>query len=115
MIGAMSDQVEGSLTAAGSAKARRRGDGIFQSMTTGSGLVVVVSIVLIGLFLLIQAVPSLGANQINFLTSPEWITGDVNNLRFGIRDLLVVTIMSSLLALVIAMPIALGIALFLTH
>lgn len=115
MIGAMTDQVDGSLTAAGSAKVRRRGDGIFQGMTTGSGLVVVVSIVLIGLFLLIQAVPSLGANQINFLTSPEWITGDVNNLRFGIRDLLVVTIMSSLLALVIAMPIALGIALFLTH
>jgi len=115
MIGAMTDQVDGSLTAAGSAKVRRRGDGIFQGMTTGSGLVVVVSIVLIGLFLLVQAVPSLGANQINFLTSPEWITGDVNNLRFGIRDLLVVTIMSSLLALVIAMPIALGIALFLTH
>ncbi|WP_112275268.1 phosphate ABC transporter permease subunit PstC [Lentzea terrae] len=110
----MAEEVTGSSPPAKS-QGRRRGDGIFRSMTTGSSLAIVVSIGLIGLFLLIQAVPSLNANNINFFTSPEWSTGDVGNLRFGIRDLLVVTVLSSLLALAIAMPVAMGIALFLTH
>ena len=91
------------------------GERVFRGLTTGSGLVVVAAIVLIGLFLVVQAVPSLLANNANFLTSPEFVTGDAGNLRFGIRDLLAVTLLSSLMALVIAMPIGLGIALFLTQ
>ena len=70
---------------------------------------------LIGVFLLIKAVPSVFADRANFLFSPEFITTDPANLRFGIRDLAVVTVLSSLVALGIAMPVALGIALFLTH
>jgi phosphate transport system permease protein len=93
----------------------RRGESIFRGLTTGAGVVVVASIGLIGIFLLIRAVPSLAANQANFFTSTEFVTGDANNLRFGILDLLVVTLKTSILALVIAMPIALGVALFLTQ
>ena len=37
------------------------------------------------------------------------------NLRFGIRDLFQVTVLSSVFALVIAVPIAIGIAAFLTN
>jgi phosphate transport system permease protein len=91
------------------------GERVFRGFTTGAGLVVVVAIGLIGLFLIVQAVPSLIANNDNFLTSPEFNTTDAGNLRFGIRDLLVVTVLSSLMALVIAMPIGMGIALFLTQ
>jgi phosphate transport system permease protein len=91
------------------------GERVFRGLTTGSGLVVVAAIALIGLFLVVQAVPSLLANNANFLTSPVFNTTDASNLRFGIRDLLVVTLLSSLMALVIAMPIGLGIALFLTQ
>ncbi len=91
------------------------GERVFRGLTTGSGLVVVAAIALIGLFLVVQAVPSLLANHANFLTSPEFDTTDATNLRFGIRDLLVVTVLSSLMALVIAMPIGMGIALFLTQ
>ncbi|GAB2760469.1 phosphate ABC transporter permease subunit PstC [Salinifilum aidingensis] len=68
----------------------------------------------IALFLLIRAIPSLQANEVNFLFSREWDTSDPSNLRFGIIDLLWVTVASSLLALVIAMPLAFCIALFLT-
>ncbi|MDL5155112.1 phosphate ABC transporter permease subunit PstC [Actinomycetospora termitidis] len=93
----------------------RRGESVFRGLTTGSGVLVVASIALIGLFLLIQAIPSLLANQANFFTSTEFSTGDPDNLRFGILDLLVVTLKTSILALVIAMPIALGVALFLTQ
>jgi phosphate transport system permease protein len=84
-------------------------------LASGSGLIIVVAIALIGLFLLIKAVPSLAADKANFLTSPLFVTADEHNLLFGIRDLLVVTLLTSALALIIAMPISLGIALFLTH
>ncbi|MEU7530865.1 phosphate ABC transporter permease subunit PstC [Saccharothrix sp. NPDC042600] len=93
----------------------RPGDRIFRGLATGSGIFIVVLIGAIGLFLLLQAVPSLALDQVNFLTSREWSTGDVTNLRFGILDLLLVTVVSSALALLLAMPIALGIALFLTQ
>ncbi|HEU5474134.1 MAG TPA: phosphate ABC transporter permease subunit PstC [Actinophytocola sp.] len=96
-------------------RVRRHGDAVFRTLAVGSGLAVVVAIFLIGLFLLIQAVPSLAANEANFLTSPLFNTNDPDNLMFGIRDLLIVTVFSSMLALVLAMPLALGIALFLTH
>ncbi|KAA2261037.1 phosphate ABC transporter permease subunit PstC [Solihabitans fulvus] len=93
----------------------RPGDRIFKGLATGSGIFIVVLIGAIGLFLIVQAIPSLRIDQANFLTSREWSTGDVHNLRFGILDLLLVTIAVALLALVIAMPVALGIALFLTQ
>ncbi|PVY97702.1 phosphate ABC transporter membrane protein 1 (PhoT family) [Actinomycetospora cinnamomea] len=93
----------------------RRGETIFRSLTTGSGVLVVAAIAAIGVFLLIQAVPSLLANQADFLTFPSFNTGDPDNLAFGIRDIFLVTMFSSVFALVLAMPIALGVALFLTN
>lgn len=92
-----------------------RGERVFRGLTSGSGGIVVAAVALIGLFLLIQAVPSLLANQANFLTFPEFNTGNPDDLQFGIRDLLIVTLYSSVFALVLAMPVALGIALFLTQ
>jgi phosphate transport system permease protein len=92
-----------------------RGESVFRRLTSGSGLLVVVAVAAIGLFLLVQAVPSLLADNADFVTSPVFDTRDAANLRFGIRDLLVVTLLSSLFALLIAMPVALGIALFLTQ
>ncbi|MHC1557900.1 phosphate ABC transporter permease subunit PstC [Actinomycetospora sp. C-140] len=94
---------------------RGRGERVFRGLTSGSGLLVVVAVAAIGLFLLVQAVPSLMANNANFFTSPEFNTRDAANLSFGIRDLLAVTLLSSLFALAIAMPVSLGIALFLTQ
>lgn len=94
---------------------RRLGDVVFRFLSTGAGLTIVAFVVLIGLFLLIKAYPSVLADQVNFVTSPVFDVNDAAHLRFGIRDLLVVTVLSSLFALLIAMPVALGIALFLTH
>ena len=94
---------------------RRRGESIFRALTTGSGLLVVVAIAAIGLFLLVQAVPSLLANNANFFTFGKYDTGDASNLMFGIRDIFLVTVFSSVFALVLAMPVALGVSLFLTN
>jgi len=113
MIGAMTS--DSGQPGARTAAPRRPGDTIFRTLTTGAGLAIVIAIALIGIFLLIKAVPSLLADKDNFLASANFLTTDVNNLQFGIRDLLIVTVLSSLVALVIAMPVALGIALFLTQ
>src|SRR6266498_667357 len=93
----------------------RAGDRIFENLTTGAGLFVVILIGLIGLFLLVQAIPALTANKGNFLLSHGWSTNDPNNMSFGILDLLEVTVATSVVALIIAMPVSLGIALFLTQ
>lgn len=99
----------------GTASFTQRGDRIFKGLAVGSGGLIVVLIGAIGLFLLIQALPPLIHNQAHFLTSREFQVSDPTNLRFGILDLLLVTIEVSLFALVLAMPTALGIALFLTQ
>ena len=94
---------------------RRWGDSIFYSIALAAGATIIGAIALMGLFLLIRAVPSLAADNANFITSSEFVTTDENNLRFGIADLFRVTVLSSIFALAIAVPIAIGIATFLTN
>lgn len=93
----------------------RPGDRIFTTFTTGSAIFISVLIAAIGIFLVWRAVPALSRNEVNFLTSREWVTTDINAMAFGVLDLLQVTVLVSLFALVLAMPVALGIALFLTQ
>ncbi|RRO13161.1 phosphate ABC transporter permease subunit PstC [Saccharopolyspora rhizosphaerae] len=93
----------------------RLGDKLFSSLATASGAFVVAVIAAIAIFLLVRAVPALQVNQVNFLFSREWDTGDPNDMSFGIIDLAWITVASSLVALVIAMPLSGGIALFLTR
>ncbi|OBJ05666.1 phosphate ABC transporter permease subunit PstC [Mycobacterium sp. 1465703.0] len=98
-----------------SARVRRRGDRLFKSVATAAGLTIVGAILMIAVFLLLHAVPSLRANHANFFTSAVFSTTDPAKLAFGIRDLLMVTVLSSLSALVLAVPVAVGIAVFLTQ
>jgi phosphate transport system permease protein len=93
----------------------QRGDRIFRGLATGSGVFIVALVAAIALFLLVQAVPSVLADQGSFLTGRTFDAGNPNNLNFGILDLLLVTVEVSLFALVLAMPVGLGIALFLTQ
>ena len=101
--------------AAINSRAVRRGDRIFSSVAAAAGSTIVIAIVLIAVFLLIRAIPSLRANHANFFTSNEFDTSDAAKLAFGIRDLLMVTLLSSMCALVLAVPVAVGIAVFLTQ
>ncbi len=89
-----------------------RGDRVFGGLAMGAGLLVVTIVSLVAIFLLVQAIPAIGKDKANFLTAREW---DTANLRFGILQLMWTTVMSSLVALVVAVPFAIGIALFLTH
>lgn len=92
------------------------GDRIFRRLAESSGVLIVVLIVAIGVFLLWRALPALGRNQENFFTyGGNWVTDDTSAMRFGIVDLVQVTVFVSLFALVLAMPVALGVAIFLTQ
>jgi phosphate transport system permease protein len=94
----------------------RWGDRVFRWLSEGSGILIIALIVAIGFFLLWRAIPALGRNEANFfLYGGNWITTDTSAMHFGIFDLIQVTVFVSLFALVLSMPIALGIAIFLTQ
>jgi phosphate transport system permease protein len=84
-------------------------------LTSGAGVFLVALVVLVGLYLVLTALPSLQANQVSFLFSREWDVSDPDNLRFGIVDLLWTTALSSAIAMLLAVPVAIGIALFITN
>jgi len=102
------------LRASEGAKARV-GDRLFKSVAALAGSTITILIGLIAIFLLVQAIPALRANHANFFTSAQFKTTDSSNLAFGIRDLFMVTLLSSLWAMVLAVPVSIGIAVFLTQ
>src|SRR3954451_8120113 len=94
----------------------RLGDRIFRGLAEGSGIFIVVLIAAIGVFLLWRAIPALARNEENFITfGGNWVTTDTSAMHFGIFDLLQVTVFVSVFSLLLAMPVALGIAIFLTQ
>ncbi len=96
------------------AKISRTGDRVFRSLATTSGLAIVLLVLFVGFFLLALALPSLRANQDNFLISRNWTVAG-NELRFGIAGLFWTTVLSSILAMAMAVPVAIGVALCLTQ
>lgn len=92
----------------------RRGDRIFALLAGAAAVVIVLLVLLVAAFLLIKAVPSIADDKVNFLTSTEWNVSSAD-LRFGIAALLYTTVLSSILALLIAVPLSIGIALFITQ
>ena len=58
--------------------------------------------------------PALLNNNVNFLTSREWVPSGTEP-RFGILDLLWATVVTSIIAMLIAVPLGVGVALFITQ
>lgn len=98
-----------------SGRATRPGDALFGGMARGAAIFVTAVITAIGVFLLWRAIPALQQNEVNFLTSREWRTFSPDSLAFGVFDLFLVTVFVSAFALMLAMPVALGIAIFITQ
>lgn len=97
-----------------SAGTGRIGDRIFGGAARGAGVLVIALVTLVGVFLLWQAVPALQNDHVNFLTSREWSV-DGPQLRFGITELLWTTVVTSLIAMLIAVPVGVAVALFITQ
>jgi phosphate transport system permease protein len=93
----------------------RAGDRQFKSVAALAASTITIVIGLIAIFLLVRAIPALRANHANFFTSAQFTTVDRGKMAFGIRDLFMVTLLSSLWAMALAVPIAIGIAVFLTQ
>ncbi len=92
----------------------RTGDRVFGALAGGSGVAIVALVLFVGVFLLALALPALLQNNDNFLTSRSWVVAGTE-LRFGIAGLLWTTVLSSIIAMVLAVPVAVGVALFLTQ
>jgi phosphate transport system permease protein len=88
------------------------GDRLYDAVTTTMALVVPVLLLLIFAAVGVAGWPALREFGMGFLTSSEW---DPVNGRFGAAPALFGTIVTSALALAIATPLALGVAIFLSE
>ncbi len=96
----------------------RRSDKVFRGVVTGGGLSSLVILGLIALFLAYRGFEVLKQEGLGFITNAEWsITLDesanVVESNFGLSAMLVGTILCSLVAVVIAVPISVFSALYL--
>ena len=88
------------------------GDRIYRFTTTAFALSIPLLLVLLAIEVAVAAWPALKAFHLGFLTSSEW---DAVNGVFGAAPAIYGTIVSSLLALLIATPLAIGVAIFLSE
>ena len=93
-------------------KKQRKQDFIFHKLTLGFSLIVLVSLVGIILSLAVVAWPSFQKLGVEFLWRVEW---DIINEEFGAAIAIFGTLTSAAIAVLIAVPLSFGIALFLTE
>ena len=88
------------------------GDRIYRIMTTAFAVAVPVLLVLIAWEIFAGAWPIFAHSGFSFLTSSDW---DAVNQRFGAAPAIYGTVVSSVIALILATPLALGVAIFLSE
>ena len=86
---------------------QRPGDRIFSGSARGAGIVILLILAGVALFLIIEAIPAITASPED-LPDGESLWAYVGPLIFG-------TLLAAVIALVVATPLAVGIALFITH
>lgn len=95
-------------------KSTRFGDRLFRGMSVGSAAFVLVIMAAIAVFLIWKAIPALNANEANFFSYEQWFPNGTPPM-FGIAALAFGTVATSILAIIIAVPIAVGVALFISN
>ncbi|CAB4974203.1 unannotated protein [freshwater metagenome] len=96
----------------------RFSDKVFRFVVTSGGFTALIILSLIAIFLLLEGLPVFRDQGIKFVTGFDWNAGDPENgvaATFGIGAMLIGTLVVSFIGLVIALPIAVGTALFLTY
>ena len=95
----------------------RLGDRIFRKVTEAAGLLVLVIIAAIAVFLVAKAVPAFRHEGLKFFTTKEWFPDATppQPIRFGVAALAFGTVLASLLALIMVVPVAVGAALAVTE
>lgn len=100
-------------------------DRIFGVVTILAGYLVLALLAAIAIFLVVKAVPALRVNLENFFTYKQWNPDgtvpakngldDIAHPQFGIAALAFGTLLTSFLALIMAVPVAIGGALFIAY
>src|SRR4051812_21026955 len=92
----------------------RRGDRIFRNLTLGSGLLILAIIVAITVFLVWRAIPAFRLAGFSLFTEKAWFP-DATPAKFGVAAIAFGTLLSSVLAMVMVIPVGIGAALALTE
>lgn len=93
---------------------QRPGDVIFSSAARTAGVLILVILAAVAIFLIVEAWPAIQtptdvlADRIQWIEDGQSLLGYVGPLVFG-------TVLAALIALIIATPIAIGVALFISH
>lgn len=95
----------------------RRGELIFTRTIRLASLLVIVLLGTLILLLVIDSLESIGRFGFSFLTGSEWnpVETEVNPVEFGALPYIFGTVVTSILALLLATPLALGAALFVSE
>jgi phosphate transport system permease protein len=93
------------------------GDRAFRLSAWSGGLFVLAVMVVVGLFLLLNAIKALRVTGFRFLTNmpQQWQPDSHNSHSFGIAAVLFFTVAIAIVALIVAVPIAIGTALFISE
>jgi len=87
---------------------RRPADIIFAGSTRTAGILILIALAAVAIFLVAQSIPALTADPTELKGAPDSFWAYVAPLLFG-------TVWAAFLALLMALPISLGIALFISH
>jgi phosphate transport system permease protein len=92
----------------------RRGDVVFRGIAFGAGAFVFVLLGAIAVFLIVKAIPAINADKSSFWTTKQW-QANAGDAMFGIAAILFGTVITSLLALLMAVPVGLGVSIYITQ
>ncbi|CAN2213511.1 PstC ABC-type phosphate transport system, permease component [Candidatus Nanopelagicaceae bacterium] len=95
----------------------RTSDKIFRGVVTGFGMTALLILTLIGLFLSVRGLQTIHSQGFGFLTRANWevVQTDAGaTYNLGVGAMLIGTVIISIIALVIGVPLSVALALFLT-
>ena len=95
------------------ARYRTGGDTAFRWLAKAAGVLVLLLMAAVAVFLILKAIPSVSADKGNFFTTFSW--DPQGTVVFGIAALAFGTLLSSAVALIIGVPVAVGVALFISQ
>lgn len=85
---------------------------VFSGLSTGAGLLILVTLAAVAVFLVVRAWPALTASSAD-LEAISWFEG--GSVVEYVAPLVFGTLLASVLALALAVPVSIGIALFISH
>jgi phosphate transport system permease protein len=89
-----------------------RADRLFRGVVRGGGVLVLTIMVMVGTFLAYRALAALGKAGFSFVTTQEW---NPDGGKFGIAAIIIGTVLIAIVAVIVAVPLAVGAALYISE